>query len=245
MKKNDKLSIMTGRSMCTHCGHQLAVIDLVPVLSYVWLRGKCRYCHKPIEDTPIAEILVPVLFGLSYLWWPYGFNTVWSMGSVLFYIWLVFLVGFVVLALYDLRWFILPDKVIFPLIGLAALELAAMVLVFDGGWAVLLDAAWGVLCLAGLFWFLYVISRGKWIGFGDVKLAIILGILVGGPLDAILVLFIASLLGSVIALPMLIQGKATAKTRLPFGPLLLAGTVAVMLFGGYMTAWYSNLLLIR
>lgn len=237
------LSILTGRSMCTHCGHELAAYDLVPVLSYLCLRGKCRYCGKPIEDTPLAELLTAALFVISYLWWPYSLQgSGVSGGKVLFVVWLVFLVGFVALALYDLRWYLLPDRIVYPLIVLALLQVVFRLAVYRSGWSGVGEAVWGVLLTAGLFLAIFELSNGAWIGFGDVKLAIVLGLLVGGPLKALLMLFVASLLGSLVAIPLLLGGKATARTPLPFGPFLLTATVVAVLFGSHLSAWYAGLL---
>ena len=238
------LSITTGRSVCTHCGHQLSAWDLIPVVSYVWLRGKCRYCRKPIEDTPLAELLLPALFVVSYIWWPYNLTTsAVTYGDILFGLWLAALVCFVILAIYDIRWFLLPDRVVFPLILLAVAATVVHATVFHGGFAVLATAAWGVILTAGLFYVLYGVSKGGWIGFGDVKLAIALGLFVGGPLSALLLIFIASLAGSLSAIPLLLRGKAAGNTRIPFGPFLLLATVIVMLFGTILSDWYTNLLI--
>lgn len=243
-KANADLSILRGRSMCIHCHHQLAPIELIPVVSYLWLRGKCRYCGKPIDDTPLAELLLPVLFAASYAWWPYDLSNLGlSLGWFLFVGWLVCLVLFVILALYDLKWYVLPDRVVFPLIGVA-LVMAIAPAVFHSDWTLLITAGWGVILTAGLFYLIYVVSKGAWIGFGDVKLAIGLGLLVGGPLNALLVLFIASLTGSLAAIPLILQGKPIAKTRIPFGPFLLLATVIVMLFGTTLAALYTNLLVV-
>lgn len=240
------LSMLTGRSMCTHCGHELAAADLVPVLSYLWLRGRCRYCRKPIEDTPLAELLTAVVFVVSYLWWPTSLEgDGFTVSKVLFVLWLAFVVGFVALAIYDIRWFLLPDRIVYPLIVLALIQVALRVFAFGGGWPVVAEAAWGVLFTAGLFFAIFEVSDGAWIGFGDVKLAIVLGLLVGGPIRALLLLFIASLLGSLVAIPLLVRGRATARTPLPFGPFLLAATVVVVLFGSHITAWYANFLPLR
>lgn len=244
-RKPEDFSILTGRSMCTHCGHQLAVMDLIPVFSYLWLRGRCRYCGKPIEDTPLIELIVPVLFVLSYMWWPYSFSTTWSVGNTGFYFWLIFLVGFVILSMYDLRWFLLPDRVLLSLFVLGLAQLALQVFIFQGGLTVVLDAMWGVICIAGVFWLLHLVSHGSWIGFGDVKLGVVLGLLVGGPINALLVIFIASLLGSLAALPLVIKGKAHATTPVPFGPFLMIATVIVVLFGASISTWYQALLGIR
>lgn len=225
------------RSECTHCHHELAAKDLVPVLSYLWLRGRCRYCRKPIQDSPLTELITPLLFVVSYLYWPYALH---GAGLFTFCLWLVFLVGFVALGLYDLRWFLLPDKIVFPLIGLAGLQVLVMAALYHGGWPVLLGAAWGVVIDSGIFYLLFQLSGGKWIGGGDVKLGIVLGLLVGGPGKALLLLFIASLLGTLVALPLLLSGKAKRSTPLPFGPFLLAGAVITVLFGTRLIGWYMS-----
>ena len=238
------LSIVTGRSMCNYCGHQLSAGDLIPVVSYLWLRGRCRYCGKPIDDTPLAELLTPLLFVASYIWWPYDMtSTTFSFGQALFGLWLTAMVCFVILTIYDLKWYLLPDRVVFPLIGLASIAVLLHATVFGGGLGVVLTACWGVVAIAGLFYVLYVVSKGSWIGFGDVKLAVALGLLVGGPIQALLLLFVASLSGSVASIPLLIQGKPMNKTRIPFGPFLMFAAVVVVLFGPSLTSWYSRLLL--
>ncbi len=110
---------VNDRSECTHCHHKLAPLDLIPVFSWLYLRGKCRYCHKKIDDTPLTELVLPALFIVSYAYWPFALQ---GIRTFEFALWLVFLVGFLALAVYDLRWFLLPDKLIFPLAGLAGAQ---------------------------------------------------------------------------------------------------------------------------
>lgn len=239
-KSDDKYSIATGRSMCTHCGHGLAAKDLVPVASYLWLRGKCRYCRKPIQDTPMAELVTPLVFVISYIFWPTEFT---GAGLFTFVLWLVFLVGFVALSLYDLKWFLLPDRVVFPLIGLAIIQVLIVATLFGGGWSVILEAFWGVAIGSGIFYLLHLVSGGTWIGLGDVKLGVVLGLLVGGPANAFMVIFVASLLGTLIALPLLLTGRATRTSHLPFGPFLMAATFIVVIFGGQLIDWYTGALI--
>lgn len=237
-------SIAHGRSRCPRCQRELAVRDLVPVLSYLWLRGRCRYCHKPIPDTPLVELLTPALFIISYLNWPYALQgPTLQKGQLLFGFWLVFLVGFVTLARYDLKWFLLPDRVVFPLALLAVLQVLILTTVYGGGWQELLSAGWGVLIASGIFWLLFQVSGGRWIGGGDVKLGLVLGLIIGGPGRSVLMLFIASLLGTLVALPLLAIGKANRGSQLPFGPYLLAATIIVYLWGSGLTAWYTRQLL--
>jgi leader peptidase (prepilin peptidase)/N-methyltransferase len=226
------------RSECPHCHHILAAKDLVPVFSWLSLGGKCRYCRKPIPDSPLVELLVPALFVLSYVYWPLALA---GTGLIIFMCWLIFLIAFVALAVYDLRWYLLPDKVIFPLIGLAAVQVIVVGAV-NGAWANVAYAGLAAALLSGLFLAIFAVSRGEWIGFGDVKLAIILGLLAGDPLRAVLVLFFASFIGLIVAVPILLVGKAGRKSKLPFGPLLIAGMILIQLFGTDIVNWYTSLL---
>lgn len=235
----NKLSIQKGRSMCTHCKHELATKDLIPVLSWLYLKGKCRYCHSPIVDSPIVELLTAVLFLVSYAWWPYSLQ---GIGLYYFVFWLVFLVAFVALAVYDLKWYLLPDKIVFPLIGLAAFQVAGAIIFYDAGFQSIITAFWGVVFSSGIFYAIFKISKEQWIGGGDVKLGLVIGMLIGGPLMSLLMLFLASSIGSLIGIPMLMTGKR--QIRLPFGPLLLTSTVVVTLFGASIISWYKNTLLL-
>ncbi|HUS25756.1 MAG TPA: prepilin peptidase [Nevskiaceae bacterium] len=230
-----------GRSECPHCHHQLAGKDLVPFFSWLALGGKCRYCHHKIEDSPLVELVTPLLFVISYAFWPEPLH---GAGLFQFVLWLVFLVGFVALAVYDLRWFLLPDKVVYPLIALAAVQVLGLWLFYNGRWQDVLGAAAGAAIISGVFYVLFQISKGTWIGGGDVKLGVVLGLLAGGPLESLLLLFAASLTGTVLALPFLVQGKAHRATPLPFGPLLIFGLVVVRLFGADLIDWYTHLLVV-
>jgi leader peptidase (prepilin peptidase)/N-methyltransferase len=234
-----KLSISKGRSMCFSCKHELAPKDLVPVISWLSLGGRCRYCRAKIPDTPITELLTPVLFIISWLYWP---ETLHGIGLFQFILWLGFIVGFIALAIYDIRWYLLPDRIVWPLVTLAVIYRVGTALYMDS-LSSGLSGLWGILCIAGLFFVLFLISRQQWIGFGDVKLGLVLGLLVGGPLASCLLLFIASVTGSLIALPLLVQQKADRRSVLPFGPLLLFGCLITVLFGGSIIDWYRQLLI--
>jgi prepilin signal peptidase PulO-like enzyme (type II secretory pathway) len=237
-KRRRALSITKGRSMCPECGHELAPKDLVPVLSWLWLRGKCRYCGKRIPDSPWVEVASGLVFAVSYLSWPYGFH---GVGLLRFILWLAFLVGFMALSVYDLRWYLLPDKIVFPLTGLAIAQVVAVAL-----WTHSLSALWepavGGAVIFGLFWLLFQISGGSWIGGGDVKLALVLGLLAGTPLRAFSVIFFASLIGTLASIPQLLKGKKGLTMRIPFGPALLLGTVIVVLYGDRLATWYQSLM---
>ncbi len=233
-------SVLTGRSMCPKCKHVLGVKDLVPVFSWLSLRGKCRYCRKPISvQYPLVELLTGLLFVIFYLGWPLslsGLHLVWFLYG------LVYLVFFMALAVYDVKWFLLPDRLVFSLIALAASQV-----VITSLWRQSLSELWlpvaGAGLFFGLFWGIYQLSAGKWIGGGDVKLAAALGLIVGGPLEAMMVLFVASLLGTMVSIPLLLQEKNGLHQHIPFGPYLLAGCLAVVLYGDRLTEWYTGLFL--
>lgn len=233
------LSMWRGRSMCPHCRHPLAPKDLVPVLSWLALRGRCRYCHEKFDDTPVAELLTPTLFVVSYWWWPFALH---GSGAFLFALWLVFSVGFVALTIYDARWFILPDRIVFPLLALAVAQVAVLTTYYHQGWTAVIGAAGGMLIIGGLFYLLFVVSNGMWIGGGDVKLGAVLGLLAAGPMHSALLLFIASLVGLVFTLPQLTSGKANRQAHIPFGPFLILALIIVQLFGSSMVDWYERLL---
>lgn len=239
----NQYSILTGRSMCPNCHHELAIKDLVPVISWILLKGHCRYCGKSILwDSPLSELLVPLLFVVSYIWWPLGFQ---GVGLFDFVLWLVFLIAFVALGIYDIRWFLLPDKIVYPIIILGLFELIINATVFSGGEHLIIQTFWSVTTIAGLFYVLHVVSKGTWIGFGDVKLAILLGILAGNPLMSVGVIFLASVLGSAVAIPLLIRGRAKATTQIPFGPFLMAATFIIVLFGLNISNWYKGIFLLH
>lgn len=236
--KNSDYSIMTGRSMCPHCEHRLSVLDLIPVLSWFMLRGRCRYCHTSISwQYPLVELLTAGLFAVSYLYWPAGFSIA---GIVAFVAWLVSLILLITLAVYDLRWMLLPNKLVYPLIGLASV-LTVGVSLDNGGGAVLLGAAVGSLFLSGLFYVLFQVSAGAWIGGGDVKLAIALGLLAGGFIESVLLLFVASLLGTLVSLPLVLKSHRLSH-KIPFGPFLIAATILVFLGSQPVLDWYTRLI---
>jgi leader peptidase (prepilin peptidase)/N-methyltransferase len=232
-----KLSILKGRSMCPSCKHELAAKDLVPVLSWLSLRGRCRYCHKPISwQYPLVELATALLFVTSYIWWPVALN---GVGLTQFVFWLVFVVAFMALTIYDVRWFLLPNRVVYPLICLAIVEVIVVSIV-GRDFHSLLNAALGALIIAGIFYILFQLSGGAWIGGGDVKLAVVLGLLAGTPVKALLVMFFSSVIGTICSIPILLRGKKALGVQVPFGPFLLAATVVVVLFGTAIVDWYTG-----
>jgi len=242
-KKPDKaylatLSVSKGRSICPNCRHELAAKDLVPVLSWLALGGKCRYCGKPISwRYPIVEAGTALLFVASYLWWPMPFDTA---QKAIFVLWLAVLVGLIALAVYDLRWKLLPNRFIYPLSVLAAAMAVIGIAAADAPAKALLNEVLAILIGGGLFYLLFLVSDGKWIGGGDVRLGWLLGLIVGTPARSFLFIFFGALGGSLISLPLLANGRLKRSSVIPFGPFLIAGAVLVQLFGADILNWYRQ-----
>ncbi len=237
-----RLSIISGRSRCPHCHRELTAKDLVPLVSYISLGGKCRYCQQPISiQYPIVELATAGLFALSYLFWPSELS---GSEIILFGLWLGLITGFMALLVYDLRWFLLPNRLIYPLAVLGGLYAAISVLSDDKPLTALISTIIAVAIGGGIFYLLFQVSGGKWIGGGDVKLGWLLGLVLGTPGKAILCIFAASLLGTAVSLPLLYRHRLTKKSIIPFGPFLIAGAIIAQLFGADILDWYKHLAMI-
>lgn len=233
-----KRNMVNDRSECEHCHHKLGVLDLLPIASWLILGGKCRYCKKPIGWLPfLAEVGVAAVFVVSYLYWPFGF-VAWQ-AIALFALWLAYLVALAVLIIYDARWMILPDKIVLPLIAVGFIDASLRTSLVSGAGITdyVLGAGYGILALAGVYGALYAVSKGKWVGFGDVKLSIFIGVVLGWQ-QALLVLVLANIIGFLVVLPGLVTGALTRESRVPFGPFLIAAFLLAGLFGGAIISWY-------
>lgn len=241
-KKKRNLSITRGRSMCPHCRHELAAKDLIPVLSWLLLGRKCRYCQKPISGQyPLVELATGLLFGLSYAFWPLGWGVA---GTVNFAVWLVLVVCFMALLVYDLRWMLLPNRLMYPLLVLGLL-LALFNIAATPSLQTVLETVAGVAVAGGIFYLLFMVSDGRWIGGGDVKLGALIGLVLASPYLAFLVLLTASTLGTLVILPGMLLKKLTPASRIPFGPFLIIGVIVVQLFGRSVIEWYKRSVLLQ
>lgn len=229
---------VAGRSECDSCKAVLQPKDLVPVLSWLYNRGRCAYCSKKVSFIyPVTEILTAILLVVSYLNWPGGLE---GFDIAKFILWCVFVVGFVGLSIYDLKWLIIPNKIVYPLIALAAGMVAVEAIFYEGGTQLVRDSVLGLLSVGGLFFLLFQVSSGRWIGGGDVKLGFLLGLLAGGYFEGALLIMIASFLGLFAALPFIIARKVGAKSQIPFGPVLMMAGFIIYLFGERLVDWYTT-----
>lgn len=238
-----KSTLLHDRSRCLHCGYELRWYDLLPLVSWLGLGGKCRRCRRSIGNfEPLIELSVAVFFVASYILWPFDLTS--GLEIARFVLWLMSGAVLAILFSYDLKWFLLPDSMSLVLAVLGAATSVVVIFGSDLPVAALVSSAASVGILAGIYGLLYVTSKGKWIGFGDVKLGIGLGLLLADWQLALVAFFAANLLGTLIVLPGLLTGKLKAGTRIPFGPLLIGGMVLALLFGGAVVDWYSASLLL-
>ena len=222
-------TVRDDRSRCLQCGHVLAWYDLLPVVSWLSTGGRCRYCQQFIGWFELVmELVLGVGLALSYLVWPWALPA----SSLLFAVWVVVALVLMILAAYDAKWQLLPDPLNYGLMALGALfVLVRMTTLHDVD---LVSLTGAVALLAGLYGGLYAISRGAWIGFGDVKLCVGLALLLGDWRLAFMTLFFSNMLGCIIVLPGLASGQLNTRSQVPFGPLLIIGCVISLLFGGHI-----------
>jgi len=223
-----KEPILFSRSRCPKCGALLKWLDLIPLLSFVLTWGKCRYCHRKISlQYPLVELATGLLFLLI-------FNQFSILNFINLFYYLIIICFLIVIFVYDLKYYLIPDKIIYPAIIISLLY--SLFVIHNSLFNYLLSA----ISASGFFLSLVLISRGKWMGLGDVKLAILMGLVLGWP-NILMALFLAFMSGAMIGLALIIAGQKTIKSQIPFGPFLSGATLLIMIYGQYSTNWFQNL----
>lgn len=237
-------SFLKGRSYCPNCKHVLNWQDLIPVFSFLILKGKCRYCQKPISwQYPLVETTTGILF-VMILWFstlqgqsffPQGLSL-----NLLYY--LIITCFLIIIFVYDLKHYIIPDRVIYPAIAIALIFsfqflISNQFLIFNQ----LILSAFGA---AAFFLLIVLISKGRWMGIGDIKLAFLMGLFLGFP-NILVALFLAFFTGAVVGLILIVLQRKNLKSEIPFGPFLVTGTILAIFFGKEIINWYLNLCLLK
>jgi len=229
---------LNDRSECINCHHKLGIFDLFPILSWLYLKGRCRYCHKKISiQYPIVEAIEPIIFVISYIFWPNNFS---ASQIAIFSLWLIVVIGLTILALYDLKWMLLPTRLIYCLYFIALTMAVIATLTSSDRLSSIIGYVGGFLIGGGLFYLLFQLSKGKWIGGGDVRLGFLLGLIVGTVEKSFLLIFLAAIIGTLFSLPLIISGKYKRNSLIPFGPFLILSTLLVVLFGSSIIHWYGQ-----
>lgn len=224
-------SIVKSRSKCTHCQRQLKAKDLVPLFSWLALKGKCRFCNDKISwQYPAVEFITALLFIIGYLILVTDFSTFIILNYIFYLIAISFLI---VIFVFDHLHQLILDKVTIPLMVIAII----FIFVLRLNWTEHVLAG-----IAGGAWFgwQYVLSKGKWIGGGDIRLGIIMGLLLGFP-GVIVALFLAYILGAIVGVYLLATKKRDRGSQIAFGTFLSLSTVVTWLCGDQLLDWYLGL----
>lgn len=234
-----KTKLKNDRSLCLHCRKPIRWYDLVPIFSWLMLRGRCRNCKKSIGVMEFAsEVVLALAFLVSFITFDsmVGFTT---LTSVVFGLWLVMLVILAIQFMYDARWHLLITTLTISLFVLACVIQA--VKIYLGVYEVshvLVGAAYSLVVMPGLYFALHQFSKGQWVGLGDVFILIPFAIMIADWQQSLLLVFLANLLGSIYMIPAMISKKARRGLRVPFGPFLIIAFFIVVLGGGDIVGWY-------
>ena len=217
----ERFNLMAPRSRCPHCGHQIAWHENIPVLSYLFLRGKCSACRKPISARyPMVEVATGALF--AFCAWRWG----WTPSAA---IWCLFAAALITLTLIDWDTTLLPDDITLPLLW-AGLIGSAM----DWTGVPLANALWGAVAGYLSLWLVYwgfKLATGKeGMGFGDFKLFAALGAWFGWQ-ALVPIILMASVIGALVGIGMKMNSSLREGGVVPFGPFLALGGITAMLFG--------------
>ena len=234
-------SIVAKRSHCPQCGAVLSWRDLIPVLSFVFLLGKCRSCGKKISwQYPVIEIATACLFLLIFNFQFSIFNefSILNFQTLNLFYYLIIICFLIIIFVYDSRHYIIPDKVVFPAIIIAGI-FNFQFSIFNE-FSIFKFSILSAILAGGFFLSLVLFSKGKWMGMGDVKLAFLMGLILGWP-NILAALFLAFLSGAVVGVALIIFGKKGLKSQIPFGPFLAGATVLMMLYGQYSIDWIERM----
>lgn len=229
-------NIISKPSYCPHCKTKLQWFELIPVLSFVIQKGKCRTCKNRISSQyPLVELITGIIF---------VFLALKSQNIVNLIYWLFIASALIVIFVYDLKYYIIPNKIIYPTI-LVALTFVIWGLIRNLDLEIRnlqsLFAEFGLSMVGALFFLLLVLlSKEEWMGMGDVKLAVLMGLILGWP-KILPALFLAFVAGALVGLFLITLGKKTLKSQLSFGPFLILGTFVSLFWGNQLINWYLNL----
>lgn len=224
---------LLGRSYCDHCKATLSSVDLVPIVSFVGLEGRCRRCRKKISwQYPFVEALSGSLFAFTF--YQLSVSSGLSLYLLLYFLFLISI--FIVVAAIDLKFNLIPTTFVFLASAIALfynyIFLSSPVFIEHVASAFLL----------GLFFFvLFAVTKGRGMGSGDIPLAFLIGMVLGWP-NSIAAIFLAFTSGALISIILVLVGKKGLKQTIPFGPFLVTTAVVVMFWGDKIVNYYLSLI---
>lgn len=224
-------NLIVPRSACPHCHHAISALENIPVVSYLWLRGKCRSCGAPISPRyPVIEAISAILCGFAA--WHFGFGPA-AIGALLL-IW-----ALLALTAIDFDTQLLPDDIVLPLLW------AGLLFNLYGTYTSLpeavLGAVSGYLALWSVYWLFKLVTGKEGMGYGDFKLLAALGAWLGWQLLP-LIIILSSLVGAVVGITLIVAVKQGRDIPIPFGPYLAGGGLIALFWGKALTQSYLQLL---
>jgi leader peptidase (prepilin peptidase)/N-methyltransferase len=226
-------SIVLPPSHCEACQHKLAAKDLIPVFSYLRLRGRCRYCQASIPRRVFwVELATALIFAL--LCWHYRLSP--ELGVMIFYACL-----FIIIFVIDLEHGLILNKVVYP-----GMVVALLLALYPWSWlneSMVMRVAYAALGGGigfGIFLLIALVSRGG-MGWGDVKLAALIGLATGFPLVFVAIIM-GAILGGIVAVALVIAKRRKRRETIPFGPFLALAAMITLLWGSNILDWYLSLM---
>ncbi len=230
-----------GRSYCPHCKHQLSWQENIPVFSFIFLKGRCRHCHKKISwQYPIGELIMGILFILPlreflspgvFLFSPFFILNVLTEWTLYF--------GLIFIFIFDLKYMLVSDKVVIPVIVLIfVLKLITFSLNHQEFLPQFFHLSLAILLGVLFFALQYLITRGKGIGLGDLRIGALAGVIFGQWQMLCLAIILSYLIGSLVCLGLIAVKQKKFKSYVPLGPFLVVGIFITYFFGEMIINWY-------
>lgn len=217
LPRNEKI---TGRSQCENCHKTLSWKDLIPVISFVYLRGRCRYCGSKLSlQYPIVEILTGTLFAFTIYNLPFTSPVTNHLISSIYY--LIMVSSLIVVFFADLKYGIIPDKIVLPAIFVSFLFLMI------NHQSLIINHLFSAFGWFGFMLFLFLATKGRGMGMGDVKLSFLIGLFLGST-SSIFAFYLSFLTGGAVSLILILWKKKTLKSTIPFGPFLVIGSLLAL-----------------
>ena len=253
---------LLNRSYCPRCRHKISWYDNIPILSFIILLGRCRHCGKKISwQYPMVEIITGLLFlvafileankfsitsSLNFQFSIFNFQSIYNLQFLISKLltfnfllltlksWFIISV-MIVIFIYDLRWYLILDIITLP----AGAVVFVLNLFLGFNWLNLLVCG----IIGGSFFLVqFLISKGKWIGGGDIRLGMLMGLCFGNISWLILSIMLAYFIGSIVGLGLIVSGKKKWGSEVPLGVFLAATAIITLFFGQEIIDWYFQII---